>query len=79
MDTGEAAAAAARARQPRAKQPQAKRGSRSSKQKERKRKSLEKAMAVADRVETKVSREGPKAAAKKGLKKLWVADAKGGK
>jgi hypothetical protein len=73
MDTGEAGAAQPSG-PPREKQVQAKRGARSTKQKERKRRSLEKALAVADKVETKVVRTGSKTASKKQLKKLWKND-----
>ena len=46
------------------------RGRASAKQKARKRKSLDKALAVADRAETKVAKRGGAAAANKALKKL---------
>ena len=45
-------------------------------QKQRKRKSLEKALAVASRTETKVAKTSAKKDGKKGLKKLWSNDPK---
>ena len=45
-------------------------------QKQRKRKSLEKALAVASRTETKVAKTTAKKDGKKGLKKLWSNDSK---
>lgn len=79
MDTGDTGNASAAAnRQPGgASHAPAKRGSRSSKQKQRKRKSLEKALAVASRAETKVARTGARDQSKKGLKKLWQNERKG--
>ena len=41
-------------------------------QKQRKRKSLEKALAVASRTETKVAKGSARKEGKKGLKKLWM-------
>ena len=80
MDTTDVAAArTAGAGQPPAvdaagKQPPAKRGSRTSKQKQRKRKSLEKALAVSSRVETKAVRTGARNESRKRLKKLWQGE-----
>jgi len=45
-------------------------------QKQRKRKSLEKALAVASRKEIKVAKTSAKKDGKKGLKKLWTNDPK---
>ncbi|KAL4859339.1 hypothetical protein ACK3TF_000458 [Chlorella vulgaris] len=74
MDTGEAVAAAGQLNgQTRSKQfLKVKRGARSAKQKQRKRKSLERALATADKVDTKTAREGSRVASKKSLKKLWT-------
>lgn len=48
-------------------------------QKQRKRKSLEKALAVASRKETKVAKTSARKDGKKGLKKLWTNDSKADK
>lgn len=48
-------------------------------QKQRKRKSLEKALAVASRKETKVAKTSARKDGKKGLKKLWTNDGKADK
>lgn len=48
-------------------------------QKQRKRKSLEKALAVASRTETKVAKTSARKDGKKGLKKLWTNDGKADK
>jgi hypothetical protein len=74
MDTGEAGAAAGQLNgQSRSKQfLKVKRGARSAKQKQRKRKSLERALATADKVDSKTAREGSRVASKKSLKKLWT-------
>ena len=48
-----------------------KRGQRSSKQKKKKKKNVERALAVAERIQTKVKKSGVKLAKKKSAKTLW--------
>ena len=52
--------------------PAGKRGMRSTRQKERKRKSFERALSVSSRKETKLAKQGATFASKKSLKKLWT-------
>ena len=74
MDTADAGKQGQQGQQQEPK-PQGKRGMRSTRQKERKRKSFERALAVASRKETKVAKQGATSASKKSLKKLWTAAA----
>lgn len=48
-----------------------KRGQRTTKQKKKKKKNVEKALAVAERIQTKVKKLGAKVAKKKSAKTLW--------
>lgn len=53
------------------KQGPGKRGQRTTKQKKKKKKNVERALAVAERTQTKVKRSGAKLAKKKSAKTLW--------